>query len=205
VPHEVLNAQAERAGRESEIVAQAGRAFAITIATNMAGRGTDILLGGTPATYVSSCHCILLYMRPTLYTTVHVAGRGIDILLGGTPLHMRPRTTVYYCICVLMWPAKVLISFSAVHPYIRVLVPLYTTTYVSSCCCVCVRILVHVWPHTTVCVSSILLCVCPHTTMYVSSCYNVCVVMLLYVSSYYYMHTAPRQHELARQEAYARV
>ena len=40
MPHEVLNAEAERAGRESEIVAQAGRAFAITIATNMAGRGT---------------------------------------------------------------------------------------------------------------------------------------------------------------------
>ncbi len=49
VPHEVLNAEAERAGRESEIVAQAGRAFAITIATNMAGRGTDILLGGNAA------------------------------------------------------------------------------------------------------------------------------------------------------------
>jgi len=49
VPHEVLNAEAERAGRESEIVAQAGRAFAITIATNMAGRGTDILLGGNSA------------------------------------------------------------------------------------------------------------------------------------------------------------
>jgi len=46
VPHEVLNAKPENVARESEIVAQAGRAFAITIATNMAGRGTDILLGG---------------------------------------------------------------------------------------------------------------------------------------------------------------
>jgi len=46
VPHEVLNAKPENVARESEIIAQAGRAFAITIATNMAGRGTDILLGG---------------------------------------------------------------------------------------------------------------------------------------------------------------
>jgi preprotein translocase subunit SecA len=46
VPHEVLNAKPENVERESEIVAQAGRAFAITIATNMAARGTDILLGG---------------------------------------------------------------------------------------------------------------------------------------------------------------
>lgn len=46
VPHDVLNAKPESALRESEIVAQAGRKFSITIATNMAGRGTDILLGG---------------------------------------------------------------------------------------------------------------------------------------------------------------
>jgi len=46
VPHEILNAKPENVERESEIVAQAGRAFAITVATNMAARGTDILLGG---------------------------------------------------------------------------------------------------------------------------------------------------------------
>lgn len=44
--HDVLNAKPESALRESEIIAQAGRKFSITIATNMAGRGTDILLGG---------------------------------------------------------------------------------------------------------------------------------------------------------------
>ena len=44
VPHEVLNAKQH--AREAEIVAQAGRPGAITIATNMAGRGTDIVLGG---------------------------------------------------------------------------------------------------------------------------------------------------------------
>ena len=46
IPHEVLNAKNHQ--REAEIVAQAGRFGAVTIATNMAGRGTDILLGGNP-------------------------------------------------------------------------------------------------------------------------------------------------------------
>ncbi len=44
IPHVVLNAKYHQ--REAEIVAQAGRSGAVTIATNMAGRGTDILLGG---------------------------------------------------------------------------------------------------------------------------------------------------------------
>ena len=42
----MLNAKPENVEREAEIVAQAGRAGAVTIATNMAGRGTDIILGG---------------------------------------------------------------------------------------------------------------------------------------------------------------
>ena len=46
IPHNVLNAKQHE--REAEIVAQAGRKGAITIATNMAGRGTDIVLGGNP-------------------------------------------------------------------------------------------------------------------------------------------------------------
>ncbi len=46
IPHEVLNAKQHE--REAEIVAQAGSKGAVTIATNMAGRGTDILLGGNP-------------------------------------------------------------------------------------------------------------------------------------------------------------
>src|SRR4029077_19122797 len=50
VKHELLNALPEHAARESEIVAQAGRIGAVTIATNMAGRGTDIILGGNPET-----------------------------------------------------------------------------------------------------------------------------------------------------------
>ena len=46
VPHEVLNAKQHT--REAEIVAQAGRIGSVTVATNMAGRGVDILLGGNP-------------------------------------------------------------------------------------------------------------------------------------------------------------
>jgi preprotein translocase subunit SecA len=46
IAHQLLNAKPENVERESEIVAQAGRKGAVTISTNMAGRGTDIILGG---------------------------------------------------------------------------------------------------------------------------------------------------------------
>ena len=46
IPHQVLNAKYHE--KEAEIIAQAGRLGAVTIATNMAGRGTDIVLGGNP-------------------------------------------------------------------------------------------------------------------------------------------------------------
>ena len=46
VPHQVLNAKYH--DKEAEIIAQAGKFAAVTIATNMAGRGTDIVLGGNP-------------------------------------------------------------------------------------------------------------------------------------------------------------
>jgi preprotein translocase subunit SecA len=52
IKHEVLNAKFHE--KEAPIVAQAGRSAAVTIATNMAGRGTDILLGGNPAGIASS-------------------------------------------------------------------------------------------------------------------------------------------------------
>ena len=48
IPHTVLNAKPEHAAREAEIVAEAGQPGAVTIATNMAGRGVDIQLGGNP-------------------------------------------------------------------------------------------------------------------------------------------------------------
>ncbi|MGE5559195.1 MAG: preprotein translocase subunit SecA [Bacillota bacterium] len=52
IPHQVLNAKHHE--REAEIVAQAGRLGAVTIATNMAGRGTDIILGGNPDAVLKS-------------------------------------------------------------------------------------------------------------------------------------------------------
>jgi preprotein translocase subunit SecA len=48
IDHQVLNAKPDYVDREAEIVAQAGRTGTVTIATNMAGRGTDIILGGNP-------------------------------------------------------------------------------------------------------------------------------------------------------------
>ena len=55
VKHVVLNAKYHE--REAEIVAQAGRKGAVTIATNMAGRGTDILLGGNPE-FMAKQECV---------------------------------------------------------------------------------------------------------------------------------------------------
>ena len=52
IPHEILNAKNHE--REGEIIAQAGKRGAVTIATNMAGRGVDIRLGGNPSTPESS-------------------------------------------------------------------------------------------------------------------------------------------------------
>src|SRR4029077_2105268 len=46
IPHQVLNAKQHE--REAHIIAQAGRKGTVTVSTNMAGRGTDILLGGNP-------------------------------------------------------------------------------------------------------------------------------------------------------------
>ena len=48
ISHQVLNAKPDRAEKEADIVAQAGKKGMVTIATNMAGRGVDIILGGKP-------------------------------------------------------------------------------------------------------------------------------------------------------------
>nr|BBK20505.1 preprotein-translocase subunit A [Cryptomonas sp. CCAC 1634B] len=61
VPHNLLNAKPENLKREADIIAQAGRLGAITIATNMAGRGTDILLGGN-ASYMARSMLRILFI-----------------------------------------------------------------------------------------------------------------------------------------------
>ncbi len=50
IPHQILNAKLHE--KEAGIISQAGRPGAVTIATNMAGRGTDIILGGSPESYI---------------------------------------------------------------------------------------------------------------------------------------------------------
>jgi preprotein translocase subunit SecA len=63
VPHSVLNAKPEHAEREGEIIAEAGRPGAVTIATNMAGRGVDIKLGGN-AEHMTQLELAKLGLRP---------------------------------------------------------------------------------------------------------------------------------------------
>jgi preprotein translocase subunit SecA len=55
IPHQVLNAKQHE--REAKVIAQAGRMGAVTVSTNMAGRGTDILLGGNPEAMTRD-HCL---------------------------------------------------------------------------------------------------------------------------------------------------
>jgi preprotein translocase subunit SecA len=68
---QLLNAKPENVEREAEIVAQSGREGAVTIATNMAGRGTDILLGGNPE------YMARLKLREMLMPKVPIIGHQI--------------------------------------------------------------------------------------------------------------------------------
>lgn len=93
ITHNVLNAKHHE--REAEIVAQAGRKAAITIATNMAGRGTDIVLGGNPeylaraeagkdeANYAT---CLVKYKSQCLAEKEHVVAAG-GLYIIGTERH----------------------------------------------------------------------------------------------------------------------
>ena len=94
VPHEMLNAKNHE--REGEIVAQAGRPGAVTIATNMAGRGVDIKLGGnpnTPETYEQIKNAGGLFV---LGTERHEARRIDDQLRGRAGRQGDPGATQFY-------------------------------------------------------------------------------------------------------------
>ncbi|KAL1833032.1 hypothetical protein ACET3Z_002683 [Daucus carota] len=73
ISHEVLNAKPENVEREAEIVAQSGRLGSVTIATNMAGRGTDIILGGN-AEFMAR-----LKLREMLMPRVVKPDEGLDV------------------------------------------------------------------------------------------------------------------------------
>ena len=75
VKHEVLNAKYH--DKEAEIIAQAGRLGAVTIATNMAGRGTDIVLGGNP-TYLTKKEMKKLGYDESVINKVDASLEGID-------------------------------------------------------------------------------------------------------------------------------
>src|SRR5438045_8107509 len=75
VKHVVLNAKYHE--REAEIVAQAGRKGMVTIATNMAGRGTDILLGGNPE-FMAKQECVKKGIAQPLRAAQGKVGAGVD-------------------------------------------------------------------------------------------------------------------------------
>ena len=75
VKHEVLNAKYHE--KEAEIIAQAGRLGAVTIATNMAGRGTDIVLGGNP-TFLTKKEMKKLGYDESVINKVDASLEGID-------------------------------------------------------------------------------------------------------------------------------
>ena len=100
IKHNVLNAKLHE--KEAEIVAQAGRSGAVTIATNMAGRGTDILLGGNPevmaaeslhkqGTNVPYAAARAVRGGPRRGGADHVRGQG-EGAGGRRPAHRRHRT-----------------------------------------------------------------------------------------------------------------
>ncbi|MFM7087830.1 MAG: preprotein translocase subunit SecA [Cyanobium sp.] len=110
IPHNLLNAKQENVEREAEIVAQAGRAGAVTIATNMAGRGTDIILGGN-ADYMARLKLreVLLprLVRPEeghrppvpLQRSAEAGGGfgGVSVARGSTGVEARPSDSLYPC------------------------------------------------------------------------------------------------------------
>ena len=96
IPHTILNAKPEYAEREGETVAQAGKKGAVTIATNMAGRGVDVKLGGSPNTPESYDEVRGTGGLFVLGTERHEARRIDDQLRGRSGRQGDPGETQFY-------------------------------------------------------------------------------------------------------------
>jgi len=94
IPHEVLNAKNH--DREAEIIAQAGRAGSVVVATNMAGRGVDIKLGGVPFNQESYEHVKSLGGLYVIGTERHEARRIDNQLRGRSGRQGDPGETQFY-------------------------------------------------------------------------------------------------------------
>jgi preprotein translocase subunit SecA len=94
VPHELLNAKNHE--REGEIIAQAGKKGAVTIATNMAGRGVDIKLGGNPTTPEAQAEILSLGGLFVLGTERHEARRIDNQLRGRSGRQGDPGATQFF-------------------------------------------------------------------------------------------------------------
>jgi len=94
VPHEILNAKNHE--REAQIIAQAGKLGAVTIATNMAGRGVDIILGGNPSDPAEKEKIIQLGGLHVIGTERHEARRIDDQLRGRTGRQGDPGSSQFF-------------------------------------------------------------------------------------------------------------
>lgn len=94
IPHEMLNAKNHE--QEGEIIAQAGKKGRVTIATNMAGRGVDIKLGGSPVDEKASEHVKALGGLFVLGTERHEARRTDNQLRGRSARQGDPGETQFY-------------------------------------------------------------------------------------------------------------
>jgi len=94
IPHEVLNAKNNE--REGAIIAQAGKRGAVTVATNMAGRGVDIILGGTPWSEAEATAVMELGGLHVLGTERHEARRIDNQLRGRSGRQGDPGSTQFF-------------------------------------------------------------------------------------------------------------
>jgi preprotein translocase subunit SecA len=94
VPHEVLNAKYHE--MEAQIIAQAGRKSQVTIATNMAGRGTDIILGGNPPDEENHNHVCSVGGLRVIGTERHESRRIDNQLRGRCARQGDPGSSVFY-------------------------------------------------------------------------------------------------------------